>query len=305
MIYSFKSIIFVFCLLFVLATPSVASEDFRCTVCHQVVATGYEVNGKFYCKPHLSNALPKCHNCGAAIQGNYVAVTHKQYPVCMSCRENLPKCFVCTLPADDQRGGGSLSDGRSICQEHLIKAVTKRKDAQRIYRQARGEVRRVLGDEMALKQPVKAVELVGLTELKQVGRESSHQSGLESGRVLGITSISFISQGEERWIEPSTIHLLNYVPAGRMVAVAAHEYAHVWHAENHRDYSKTKPILREGFAEWVAYKVAQSFRRQDQMKIMNNPNGGVYYQGLQKFLELERQRGVLGVLNFAKNATTI
>ena len=299
---SFLLLLFVF----LLAPSAVADdEDFRCVVCGQIVDKGYRIEGKFYCKPHVEEALPKCYSCGKPIKGQYMAVSEKRHPVCTDCRENQPRCFLCTMPAADLSGGRSLPDGRRVCRDHLETGVSDPGQAQQLFRQARSEVIQVLGNRMRLPKPVKSVKLVGLQELIASSKGSGHSSGLRAGKVLGITNLTYLKRGNESSLQPSTINLLNYVPAERMLSVAAHEYTHVWHAENHRDYSTTKSVLREGFAEWVAYKVAQSYGRTEQMEVMMNPNGVIYYQGLRKFLELERRRGIDGVLDYAVGATKI
>lgn len=291
-------------LLFLSVGLAQAKDQLTCSVCGKVLSKGYTINGKVYCEEDLESVLPKCANCGKPIHGNYVTVTEKNYPICLTCRD-LPRCFLCTMPATTQNGGCRLPDGRMVCAEHNRTGVTDPAEAQQIFRQAKTELRRVFGDLILLKTPVKSVELVDLPGLMRANKNADHTVGLNSGKVLGITTITWTVHGDIRTMDPAVIHLLNRVPADRMLAVAAHEYAHAWHAEHHPDYSQTSLVLREGFAEWVSYKVAQYYNRQDQMAIMKNPNGGVYYTGLLKFLELERRRGVDGVLDYACNATNI
>lgn len=282
-----------------------ANENFVCTVCREQVARGFTVNNKFYCPDHVESALPRCYNCAQPISGHYHEVSERKVPVCSTCREQVPQCFLCSLPADPQRGGEALRDGRYICADDRKLAVKTPQHAKRIFQQAEGEVRETFGSALRLKDPIARVELVDLNGFERAATGSGHVNGLKAGKVLGVTTVVFVSRGEERWLEPAVIHLLDHVPSQRMLSVSAHEYAHVWQAQHHRDYAHTKPVMREGFAEWVAYKVAQRQGRRDQMTVMMNSNGGVYYQGLRKFLELERQRGVEGVLTYAKKATKI
>lgn len=279
-------------------------EDFRCVICKQVVSKGYQVEGRFYCPAHLDEALPKCRHCGKAITGNYVAVTERNYPICMPCRE-LPRCFLCTLPADPGGGGKKLADGRLVCRDHKQSGVVDEELARRIYHQAASEIGKVFGASLALKQPVGEVRLVDLNGLKKAAENGTHSSELKSGRVLGLTTITWSRHDGIRRMKPAAISLLSHVPPERMVAVAAHEYAHVWHAENNPEYLQTSAVFREGFAEWVTYKVSEALSRQEQTAIMKNPSGGDYYSGLVKFLELERRRGVEGVLDYAATATNI
>jgi len=281
------------------------AEDFRCSSCRQSVLRGYQVEGNFYCPACLYKALPRCKNCNVPIQGDYVAVTMAKHPICLSCRESLPQCFLCSMPCDENRGGQAFADGRHACAEHARNGVIDPFEARQIFAQARQELRHAFAGALELKTPVKEVFLVDLHGLARAAQGTGHSPSLSGGKVLGIATITLSTRNGRVRMEPSTVHLLNQVPPDRLLAVCSHEYAHVWHAENHKDYSKTEAILREGFAEWVAYKVAQAHGREEQMKLMLNSGGGIYYQGLQKLLELERQKGVHGVLRYAISATSL
>jgi hypothetical protein len=292
-------------LFLLLFSPALCNEAFRCSLCRQVVERGYNVNGKFYCPEHVESILPKCFNCETVIQGDYVAVSALKQPVCLNCREALPQCFLCSLPSDGHRGGTALADGRYACRLHSRGGVTDPEKARQIFQRARRELNQTFAGVLDIKTPIKAVTLVDVNGLKKAAKHSGHSASLSGGKVLGIATVVLFTQGQKTWMDPSTVHLLDHVPETRLLTVCTHEYAHVWHAENHQSYSQTQPILREGFAEWVAYKVAQRFGRLDQIQLMENPNSGIYYQGLQKLLALERQQGISGVLKVATTAISI
>lgn len=228
-----------------------------------------------------------------------------QTPVCLTCLERHAPCFLCAAPADASTGGGQLADGRPICGTDRQTAVFQQQQAKEIFAQASREVREALGVSLALKVPIKEVKLVNVPDLLALARGQYEESALVSGRVLGLTTLVLKRKEERRWTEPATVHLLSGVPAERMLTVAAHEYAHVWQAENHPHYSATTPELREGFAEWVAYKVAQHTRRQTQMAVLDFPVDGLYYEGLTRLLELESRLGAAGVLRHAVTATSL
>lgn len=226
-------------------------------------------------------------------------------PVCLQCADSHPSCFLCAAPADLASGGGILADGRPICGADRKSAVFSAAEASRIFADASREVQETLGASLALKIPVKEVKLVDVPGLIAVSKGQYQEATLQSGRVLGLTTLVLKSKGQRRWTEPATVHLLCGVPAERMKTVAAHEYAHVWHAENHPRYSATTAEMKEGFAEWVAYKVAQHAQRQQQMAVIDFPSDGMYYQGLRRYLEIERREGVAGVLKHAVTATRL
>ena len=95
------------------------------------------------------------------------------------------------------------------------------------------------------------------------------------------------------------IYMQEFLPRILLIQIAAHEFAHAWQGESApllRD-----PLLREGFAEWVAYhaltrldapkKAAQMLQRRDD-----------YGEGLRRLLDVERRQGIAGVLQFCRTA---
>ena len=73
----------------------------------------------------------------------------------------------------------------------------------------------------------------------------------------------------------------------------AHEYAHAWQGETCPLLNDE--VLREGFAEWVAYHhllYLGSTRASQHMLTSNHP----YRPMLEHVLEIERQRGMRGVV---------
>lgn len=276
-----------------------------CQVCRQPISNGYRVGNSAYCAEHWQNGLPQCSNCGISITGEYKAVGPDRIPFCQNCMTSHPACYLCASPADPKTGGQKLPDGRHLCGLDRQTAVFSAQRAREMFDLAIREVTAALGPRMALKKPVKEVRLVDVPGLVTVSQGLYQPASVASGKVLGLTQLMLKSRGQERWTEPATVYLLNGVPEERFVTVSAHEYAHAWHAENHPQYSQTTPEMREGFAEWVAYKVAQHTRRTRQTATLNQPAPTIYYTGLRKFLELERKVGAAGVLHHATTATDI
>lgn len=288
-----------------LALPLAAQERLRCVTCGKSVRQGYQIAGQVYCTDHYRQALPHCANCGREIAGDYRVVSIDATPVCLVCVRSFPPCFLCATPADPAKGGRKLVDGRAICAADQATAVTTSRQAGELFAQAGAEVQAALGERMKLRVPVKEVRLADIPALIAASKGQYQRSSLMSGRVLGLTTLVLKVRGEKRWTEPATVHLLSGVPAERMLTVCAHEYAHVWHAENHPFYSKTSAEMREGFAEWVAYKVAEQVGRPRQTAMLDYPAAGPYYAGLQKYLKMERDAGLEEVLRHALTSTRL
>jgi hypothetical protein len=68
---------------------------------------------------------------------------------------------------------------------------------------------------------------------------------------MGLTSSRLLRNDD--W--EHSIYVLDHMPPARVAAVCAHEYSHVWIAENVRKGRKLDPDSVEGFCEWISYKV--------------------------------------------------
>jgi hypothetical protein len=96
--------------------------------------------------------------------------------------------------------------------------------------------------------------------------------------------------------------------AGQSEATVTHEYTHNWQCEDNFPVDTItwldepgRKLLREGFAEWVSYKVLQVRGRIDEMSSIELRDGDEYGSGFEFFHRLEQQRGQSGVMDFARN----
>ncbi len=89
------------------------------------------------------------------------------------------------------------------------------------------------------------------------------------------------------------------LPRLLLLQVAAHELAHAWQMESApllRD-----PLLREGFAEWVAYHVLLAVGEQDAAeRIVARED--LYGQGARLLLGIEEEGGPRGVIEWTRRA---
>ncbi len=150
--------------------------------------------------------------------------------------------------------------------------------AHSLYKQVRAALARTLG--MTLREPCQ-LKLVNRRQLHELIEKSSLYS-LDSdsrGRCFGL----FIREGQHRAI------FVEYgLPQIVLLEVMSHEYAHAWQSENCD--SESPPEVLEGFAEWVSYKLLQSWgctRRSERMLRRDD----VYGRGLKMMLQWEREGG--------------
>jgi hypothetical protein len=132
--------------------------------------------------------------------------------------------------------------------------------------------------------------LVDDRHLQRLAMDASLSPHDVEGKVVGL----FIRKGRRR-----TMYVLSGLPQILLVQTMAHEWAHAWQGENCPLLQNT--VVREGFAEWVAYKTLQTMGATKKMALMERRNG-LYGEGLRQMLELERRGGVSGVIAFCRRA---
>ena len=180
-----------------------------------------------------------------------------------------------------------MPDGRHICPRCHQTAI---------YDQARGReiferVASVVTNQLGLGLNVGAdFTLVDHQHLQRLAMEANGVSNTDPARVVGL----FARKGHQR-----VMYLLSGLPQISFIQVAAHEWAHAWEGENcplMRD-----PLLREGFAEWVAHKTLRVLGAIKKVALMERQEG-LYGEGLRKMLALEQRGGAGGVLDFCRRA---
>jgi hypothetical protein len=205
-------------------------------------------------------------------------------PYCADCARNRPRCDICGLPVLD--GGRLPADGRLTCAECEATAVHDPIEAQAIFRAAESAIGQQLG--LSLGVPT-ALLLVGRDELMVVMRELGQEPD-GAADTLG----AYTRRGRRRGI-----YALSGLPRLLLLQVAAHEWAHAWQMENAplmRD-----PVLREGFAEWIAYRLLRARGEAEAAERML-ARDDIYGDGLRHLLRLEEQLGAPGVIEWCRRA---
>jgi hypothetical protein len=241
---------------------------------------------------NLVSHHPKhCHLCGRRLWGRgwvYAAdgaSDDQAVVVCRRCHQSAPRCDGCGVPVGANHV--ALPDGRRICPRCHQTAI---------YDQARGRelferVARVVTDRLGLGLNVGVdFTLVDHQHLQRLALEADVASDVDPAKVVGL----FARQGHKR-----VMYLLSGLPQLLLIQVAAHEWAHAWEGENCP--LLRGPLVREGFAEWVAYKTLQALGAVKKMALLERQDG-LYGEGLRKMLALEQRGGVGGVLGFCRRA---
>jgi len=232
-----------------------------------------------------------CHLCGRRLWGrgwlyapNGVA-DDQALVVCRRCHETAPRCDVCGLPMGANHV--HLPDGRQVCLRCHRTAVYNPARAQALF----AHVARVVTDQLGLGLNVGTdFALADPQHLRRLAGEADPPPNGGPDRVVGL----FVRKGRKR-----VMYLLSGLPQIVFIQTVAHEWAHAWQGEN-CPLLET-PWIREGFAEWVAYKALQGLGAVKKAALMERREG-LYGEGLRMMLRLEQERGVVGVLDFCRRS---
>ena len=249
----------------------------RCRICNRPMVAALARDG--LC-PDCWASTPTCLACGQPVGRSWVHVGDDGL-YCETCYRTRPHCDVCGVPVGEP--AWQLADGRQICNRCHQTAVYRPERGQELFERTVGIIQRELG--LTLNVPTEFA-LVDRNQMEALLQEGNGEPG--DGKTLGL----FARQGRQRGM-----YVEYGLPQILLIQVIAHEYAHAWQGEN-------CPLLRdlevkEGFAEWVAYKVLQALGAAKKMKVMEERKG-LYGDGLRRLLAVEQARGPAGVLDFCQ-----
>ena len=230
-----------------------------------------------------------CHLCGRRLWGRGWVYAPNGLPdgqaivVCRRCQQAALRCDVCGLPlgANHVR----LPDGRHTCARCHQTAVYDPAQASVLFERVAHAVTGQLGLRLNVGTDF---ALVDSQHLHRLAEEASPAVRDNVDRVVGL----FIRQGHKR-----VMYVLSGLPQILLTQTIAHEWAHAWQGENCPLLES--PQVREGFAEWVAYKMLQAMGAVKKLALLERQDG-FYGAGLRQMLELERRDGVSGVIAFCR-----
>jgi len=232
-------------------------------------------------------AAPHCVICGQAARDSFIEVG-EDGPFCERCYQVRPRCDVCDVPIGDT--SWMLADGRQICDRCHQTAIYQPQRAQQLYGQTVAILERGLG--LTLNIPTDFA-LVDRCQLQELQKGLEPRGNVDSEKTLGL----YLRQGRRRGM-----YVESGLPQILLIQVIAHEFGHAWQAENCP--LLRSPLLREGFAEWVAYKALQALGAAKKTAIME-ARQGLYGDGLRALLGVERTGGVAGVLAYCRDGCPV
>lgn len=245
----------------------------RCMMCG--IPMKDESNGQV-CATCLKEA-PRCDACGQPLTGRYFEV-EDQRRLCPECYHGVPACDVCGGALNGE--SWQLSDGRLVCPTCHDRSVYQSAEAVELFGKIQALLEKMLG--MRLNVPT-GIVLVDRDELVRIYSSESGEF-YPPDALMGL----YLRHGLRR-----AIYIQNALPQPVFAQVTGHEFGHAWQAENNPVL--VNPLLREGFAEWVAFHLVNALDLRSQKQWMLS-RMDVYGQGLRQMLDIERRYGPDGVL---------
>lgn len=233
-----------------------------------------------------------CHLCGRRLGARFWVYAPDEdsgdqaLAVCRYCHQHAPRCDVCGMPM----GPNSipLPDGRRICPACARTAVTDPQVARDLFARTTAFVSGQMGLTLRVGTDF---TLVDAGHLRRLVAESPNRPVEDPDRVVGL----FLRKGHRR-----VMVVLSGLPRVLLIQTIAHEWAHAWQGENCPLLED--PMLREGFAEWVAYRTLIALGATREAARMLEQNG-LYGEGLRRVLRLEERYGPTGVLDHVMRNT--
>jgi len=198
-------------------------------------------------------------------------------------------CDICAGPQTDERW--LLSDGRVSCAHCHATAVYTPAEAAALFEQVKAGAQG-LGLTLNVPTGLALVDRLQLAEIiRQQTPENSLEDALDPEHTLGLYARRGIKRG---------IYVQSGLPRPLLYQIAAHEYAHAWQGENCPLLQN--PLVREGFAEWLAYSLlGQQGLVQQQRNMAARTD--LYGQGLRWAQQTVTQSGQSGLIAACRQAS--
>ncbi len=260
----------------------------KCAVCGSPVSNGFQKDGKAYCSQEcISTTWPKCVACGVrAAKGVLLGGDQSRF-ICEACSLK-PQCFDCQMPGDWKR----LPDGRSLCPPCRKTAVLDAAPAGRIFDAARSQMKSMM--DLYTTHKVRCF-LVGQDRLEGSGKVSG---GTEYGLFEYVATIESVSGpgvkesnrvSEESW----SVYALYGLQEDKLAEVFCHELAHDWMQTYYPGIKDQK--LKEGWAEYVAWRMNAICGRQALNKRIESNKDPVYGEGFRLVRQKAEKEGMDGL----------
>jgi DNA-directed RNA polymerase subunit RPC12/RpoP len=256
----------------------------RCAYCGRIPTGRYWNTDKGICceQCYEQHGL-RCSICGITIKGKYYTSPVTSRIACEECRQLYPTCRNCGGPAGP--GSVTIETGFIVCPACSSRAIVKNSQILPIFKEARSIILLRLGLDACI-----SGDHIILTDSRTLKSMSAKHA--EYVPKKGIAGLHTMIDGV------SYIYVLRGHSPEAALETTAHEYAHAWQALNCPPNQSLS--FREGFAEWVSYKVLvyKGYMAYVDRKLKGNDS--IYGEGLKKMLMLEKRLGPSNLIEYVK-----
>jgi hypothetical protein len=204
---------------------------------------------------------------------------------CSRCVQGRPRCDLCRAPVAD--GAQPLADGQYRCALCLSEIVLEVADVLTFYHEAVDQMAQVLRGQL---RETPRLEIVSRRTMGEIRRRYEHRSSEPAAASHHVLGYFVQAHGE------SSIYAEACLPRGLLLGTLAHELAHAWQTE--QGLHLKDALVREGFAEWVAYRVLTA-RGLSPLAERATRRDDIYGRGLRHLLNIENRFGFAGVMKRA------
>ncbi len=230
-----------------------------------------------------------CVVCGKGpLTGHYW--TSKWGPVCDDCAKLPDHCSICGLPIKDGDGHIKTPDGRLICRFDKTNAVLDVDEAKQLFADTSSDVVEMYGRGFALQYTDVSVTMFDVDYWSEKGMENGlHKFGFASTRKTANGQCTH------------EVVMLSGRLRNEMIAVAAHEYTHLWINENLPSSHEIDTDTIEAICELTAYNLMGEKKLPDmQQHILDNP----YTHGkIKTLVAIYNEHDIAYILNWIKNGS--
>ncbi|MEQ8223778.1 MAG: LIM domain-containing protein [Candidatus Eremiobacterota bacterium] len=258
-----------------------------CAKCGKPCVNGYYTIERYvYCKDCFYK-YARCDICGSLLEGNFVRnKAGKKF--CQTCIDRYTACSDCACPVGPD--GYNLGYSRWLCPDCASVAIFTHDQLAYVYVEAVAQLK-AMG--IVITRTVDNLTIMDQKNLEMSYYKTKNKEYVPSGGVGGFYSFSSNETGSA-----SRIFVLDGLSYERALAVLSHELTHAWQIDNcPRDQ---RLVYREGFAQWLAYKVMLHKGYTDEAEALLASQDAIYGEGLKFMISVEAYYGVNGTIEYVK-----
>jgi len=269
-----------------------------CTSCRKrIKGEAFTYKNNLYCSLNcMKQAFPKCDICQKPIAGKYKIFETpdgKSRRLCIHCSQ-LSRCFACELPGRTAR----LPDGRYLCNDCASQRLHSRAETEELFNEIRTRMEKMLGEKIDCKLKFYTVDYPTLVKLSNL--KTFSDTDIELGFCQARMATRKTGNRTEVVKYDCTVYMLDNLPRGRFIDIAAHELAHHWQYHKY-PFLKRDPLkIPEGFAEYISSRVNELYGQPEYNRKKEARRDFIYGAGYKMYRKIAGNRGLPAVFEYLK-----